>query len=530
MIQALIIDDDVLSTEGVRQAVPWEKLGVTAVYTANSMAQAQAVLQEHEADILFLDVEMPKGSGFDLLRWLSDTGRHPVVIMLTSYASFEYARTALNFQCLDYLLKPSSVEEMTAAAGRAAREVLRRRSLDTDRRLAMYWQENAEKRLSMFWRSIIAHPEHFMRNGTGELASELKIEFDDSCRCLPLLIHFFGDTGRTRFQGFREEFPAAASYEGDFLQNRISYVELESGVLLVRTAAEDFIAWREDLVRAADCYIRYVQHERGERTAAYAGEFGEAAGIGIQYEALAKLSGDNVSERTGVFLMEASPGETTFREPDIAKVMQYVLNGDAGRALELMNWYIEEGTLRHYWNRERLATLQQSFMRGYYAALSEREIAEDMAADDREVAELFPRASESIKGFRAWAGTLLQKTAAAVAGAADDRAVVRKAKQYIREHLSEDIGRDDVAAACALSPDYVSRIFHQESGMKMSDYLTGKRMERARQLLSETELSVGEVADRCGYGNLAYFSRVFRIRNGKTPAEYRNGARAVQDP
>ena len=55
----------------------------------------------------------------------------------------------------------------------------------------------------------------------------------------------------------------------------------------------------------------------------------------------------------------------------------------------------------------------------------------------------------------------------------------------------------------------------------MSEYITEKRMERARQFLLETDLTVSEVADRCGYANLAYFSKVFRIRNGKTPAEFR---------
>ena len=255
MIQVLIVDDDVHSTEGVRQAVNWTDYSIAAVFTANSMKQACRILKGQKIDILFLDIEMPKGSGFELLEWARENGYQPVVTMLTSYASFPYAQQAIRYRCLSYLLKPSSMEELSQAVSKAVQEVQRLRTHDEEHTMASRYQEEL--------------------------------------------------------------------------------------------------------------------------------------GFGLS-------------------------------EPE-----------------------------------------------------------------------------------------------------SDGQRVVKKVKQYVKENLAEDIGRDDVAKACFLSPDYVSRVFRQETGIKLSDYITEKRMELARRLLLTTDLSIGEIAGKSGYGNLAYFTKVFRIRNGVPPAEYR---------
>lgn len=86
MIGVLIVDDEVLCAEGVKCSTDWNALEVDQVYTAYSMKQAMKVLEEHEVDIILTDVEMPKGTGLDLLEWVREGGMNPVSILLTSYA------------------------------------------------------------------------------------------------------------------------------------------------------------------------------------------------------------------------------------------------------------------------------------------------------------------------------------------------------------------------------------------------------------------------------------------------------------
>ena len=74
MIGVLIVDDEVLCAEGVKCSTDWNALEVDQVYTAYSMKQAMKVLEEHEVDIILTDVEMPKGTGLDLLEWVREGG------------------------------------------------------------------------------------------------------------------------------------------------------------------------------------------------------------------------------------------------------------------------------------------------------------------------------------------------------------------------------------------------------------------------------------------------------------------------
>lgn len=83
------------------------------------------------------------------------------------------------------------------------------------------------------------------------------------------------------------------------------------------------------------------------------------------------------------------------------------------------------------------------------------------------------------------------------------------------------MNRNQLAGLVYMSADYLSKLFLQEIGCKLSEYIISARIKAASKLLEETDLTVGEVADKVGYSNLAYFTKVFREKNGSTPAVYR---------
>jgi YesN/AraC family two-component response regulator len=92
---------------------------------------------------------------------------------------------------------------------------------------------------------------------------------------------------------------------------------------------------------------------------------------------------------------------------------------------------------------------------------------------------------------------------------------------HIGEHLHEDLGVADLAAFCHLSADHFSRVFQQKYGIRPSRYLQTKRVERAETLLLTTKNSIKEIAEKTGWGNTSYFTRIFKKTTGKTPAEFR---------
>lgn len=92
---------------------------------------------------------------------------------------------------------------------------------------------------------------------------------------------------------------------------------------------------------------------------------------------------------------------------------------------------------------------------------------------------------------------------------------------YIYDNLHTKITLDDLAGKANLSPTYLSRLFHKEVGMTVSQYITAKRMEAAQQMLKFSDYSCLEISDYLCFSSESYFIQVFRQHTGFTPKEYR---------
>lgn len=96
--------------------------------------------------------------------------------------------------------------------------------------------------------------------------------------------------------------------------------------------------------------------------------------------------------------------------------------------------------------------------------------------------------------------------------------------QYIHQHLHEPLSVESLAAGSNQNPDYFSRHFLNVVGVRPTEYIIGKRLERAQRLLALTDVPLKEIAGRVGIPNVYYFSRLFRRRFGLPPATYRRMA------
>lgn len=103
---------------------------------------------------------------------------------------------------------------------------------------------------------------------------------------------------------------------------------------------------------------------------------------------------------------------------------------------------------------------------------------------------------------------------------AEPIAVVR-AKAFIRENLQEDIGLGDVAKAACTSTYYICKLFKRHTGLNFTEYVSRLRVERAKELLANPNLRVGEIAFEVGFQSITHFNRVFRKLMGEAPTTYR---------
>ena len=128
----LIVDDEYYSVELLKGILDWNEMGFQEVYTAYSMMQAQDVLKSKTVDIMLCDIEMPRGTGLDLLEWIREHKYRTECIFLTCHAKFDYAQSAIKLDSVDYLLKPVSDAPLKDAISRAVRRLNKVQLIEDD--------------------------------------------------------------------------------------------------------------------------------------------------------------------------------------------------------------------------------------------------------------------------------------------------------------------------------------------------------------------------------------------------------------
>lgn len=99
--------------------------------------------------------------------------------------------------------------------------------------------------------------------------------------------------------------------------------------------------------------------------------------------------------------------------------------------------------------------------------------------------------------------------------------VIRRAKEFINEHQTEDLTLGQVAKAVNTSTFYFCKMFKKATGINFTDYLSRVRIEKSKNLLLNPNLRVSEIAFEVGFQSLTHFNRVFKKVLGQSPTEYR---------
>jgi len=99
--------------------------------------------------------------------------------------------------------------------------------------------------------------------------------------------------------------------------------------------------------------------------------------------------------------------------------------------------------------------------------------------------------------------------------------IVYELQKYIQQNLNKRLPRDELSEYVHLNESYLSRLFSKETGMSLSDYILQERMKKAKELISETDEPIYEIANQLCYDNFSYFAKMFKKVYNITPQEYR---------
>jgi AraC family transcriptional regulator len=102
-----------------------------------------------------------------------------------------------------------------------------------------------------------------------------------------------------------------------------------------------------------------------------------------------------------------------------------------------------------------------------------------------------------------------------------DKATLRRVSTYIEEHLAEDLSLSTIALVAHLSPYHFTRLFKASTGFSPHQYVVGRRIERARLLLSTTNWPLTVIAHAVGFAHENHLARHFKRLTGLIPSSYR---------
>ena len=105
-----------------------------------------------------------------------------------------------------------------------------------------------------------------------------------------------------------------------------------------------------------------------------------------------------------------------------------------------------------------------------------------------------------------------------------DRGSIGRALEYIENHFYQNISLEEVSREIGMNTAYFSTLFKKQTGKKYIDYLTDLRMEKAKNLLDNTDLKISMVAEMVGYGSTKHFARIYKGKFGITPNSNRQSA------
>lgn len=524
-MKLLIVDDEIHSTEGLKHLLDYAAFGIDEVLTANSVRQAREVFEASPVDILLTDVEMPRENGFDLLAWLEEKGLRPVTMILTSYADFNYAQQAVRFHVNDYLLKPVTTDALEKALSRAAEEAKRLNDAALMDFYASYYEDTMFRNTALYLQEILHQPVFPSEEELYAKAEKDRVRLISGSYYLPVLFSLCGQD--RNWSSRRIETISREVFESS---NRLVSLMYDNDLLCIISGNDDPEQLCDRIRRNTSAFLKTVPEPgRPDNPAvsAFFGNYGTLFEALRQCRSLQLLRQGNVTETPKIFSLSGSDemqppaAGQDFEQPGIDLWVSYCLAGSPDKTLDAICHYLDLMTASGRLNKELLNQLFHSFLQAFSSACTGKGLEMRLLFADDDSLRLFQEAATSSRAFKNWVSHLVHKAAVMLDEMADDATLVEAVRSYIKAHLSEDLSREQITGAFYISPDYLSKLFHRETGMKLVEYITNVRIEEAARLLMTTDMPVGDVASAAGFASSAYFSRVFRVHYGMSPNQFR---------
>lgn len=535
VLKIFLVEDESVVREGLRDNIPWQQFGYQFVGEASDGEMALPLIRQTKPDVLITDIKMPFMDGLSLSHIVGQEFPEMKIIIISGYDDFEYARQAIKEGVEQYLLKPITRRTLQKAL--------------TEVKEKIESEQEQKNYLSKYQADMHEYEQFFLRNFfekvfAGQMsvqeiyeeAQKHSLDINAPCYNLALVTvqekKSSGHAGEECQKCYEELMWFLLRFPGHYLVFRWN---VNTYGIMIKGEPDNVT------LRGSQCMENIEQICRKYET-----DLDWYAAIGHPVERFSLLAEcyRNLNHvfsyrffepETHIFSEDTAEGLTETSEEgaletvDTAKVnpellTSFLVNGQQNEVEEFAANFVsgicQALKSKLFWDylllNIRFTTLSYVESLG----ITQEEFLTNINLDYAKKMEIS-------------AGNMQKYMEEVLAGAImfrdkenvnQSKKTLKKALAYIEEnYMRENLSLNEIADSMEVSPNYFSAMFSQEMQMTFVEYVTGKRMEKAKKLLLETDMRTSEIALAAGYKNPHYFSFVFKKTQGCTPREYRGG-------
>ncbi|MFB9277818.1 response regulator [Cohnella cellulosilytica] len=523
-ITVVLADDEPLILKGLGKLIPWEEYGMEIVGLAYDGKELLETIEALKPDIVISDISMPHYSGIDIIKEIKRRELPIKTVFISAYQEFSYARDAVAYGAVDYLVKPVKKTELEAVIAKTLSLIREENEEDRRRRkLDQLERKNRDGELGVWLEQLVEGTLSERAEGYSHLVDKLEGP-----------LHAVGIVQVDPEGNDNERWPAPTQKLVQFAVRNIVQESVEAfgrGYSFVRAGKHVFVlsceepgiplelasAIRDNVLNFLKLKVsigvgdpvRVLSELRVSR------EQAEQALEMTYFTGLNRAIGYRVLERR-----KDSENEWFTLQSEIIKGLTEGEWDDALSRMKALLQVIKAATVGN-----RQLAVSTCFSSLLYIVQEVNKSDVPMSDWGFDIQHLQSRLGQyetygaMCDGIVDMLEELYDRIGDKPAGR--EQTLVARIVRYIEAHYAEDISLESVAAIAFMNPYYFSSFFKKHTKRNFKQYVTELRMQQAVLLLKTTDLMVYEIAERVGYNNARHFSDMFKKHTGKLPQEFK---------
>jgi len=521
MYNALVVDDEPLVREFLKETIPSLNNHFTVTADAMDGHEALEIIMSHHIDLVITDIKMPEMDGLDLCKRIRERYPDMQIIIISGYDDFTYAKKAIHYRVSEYLLKPIVNEELKMVLDKIHNHLENEKALEK-----IPLKENKNEIIRNYLKALVTGAKLEIRKLESQVAEMDPLFVNKHGYILLLAIDeetvpqkklFFEQLSAFRYSLYQ----TVCRELDDNPYIHVFYDDEENTALLF--LQETGQKPTEDCFKVYSQIASGMLHDTGLNITGATGDISEnMACLKQSYDQARNMLLRKIKYGGGrLYLYRSNTGHDDMDDikKQISLLKSSILENNKASCNIIIDSYIKcmedltYGTVCRYalYLIKSLSSIDKSLGEALVIDKSFQFLREFSLDDANNVFNLF----QSI------VSVFLEKKHGKENESGENE-IVRKAKEYIFRHYSEQISLDMIAEELKVSTSYLSDIFHKEEGQSYIKFITTIRMKEAARLLRlEPYEKISSISQKVGYLSPKHFNHVFKKHFNMTPGEYK---------